>query len=593
MTRKPLIRLLAALLALLLVVALTACAKPADPTPGNTNEPGPATDPNEGKDPNEGGDKPVQTGPGEPVTDPGTLTGEKPGDIPVALQMNRELVTHVRMFSPDEYGQGMLNCRVMTACESLYPVDDVTFAKLAAALGEHFDRRDEVQTETLDELEMYASSLSRNQVAGYCPAGFAAVDGMYVWFQTTLRRADTRVVSFTEDLFTNVDGDARSFVCTNIDTQTGKILTLSDVLDNEAEAMAWIGSEMKRLFGDVEEPDEYAFTVDWQGVTIHFDYPELDFVAEVPKIFIGFAEHPEFVKSYYRDVPDAYALPWKVAAESGFDIDSDGDRDGIEPPGDWGDNWILYRSGKTWAANFTNDVNPWEGLMDSDVDWAFRLYEIDESGPNYLDTYLGKPAGNVVTDPDCIRLITSVDLLPSSAVSDGMSPYQPVIQTVKIGKDGLLRDAENGATWEHGGPERSAKTVHCDEIFGSWSTSFIADDEGNEILVRLDFYENGYMYYSFDRGDGNPRETFLGRYRRDHRIPGQQYGYPCVAFSMIFFGGSEYTGEPYAFWSMNTITFPDPDDPATIRIDSEGDLLGHSYGYGNGYGLYELYRSYD
>ncbi len=591
MKRSTATRLAAVFLVFLLVFSLAACTKPSVPTPGNTNDPDPAADPNGGKDPE--GDKPVQTGPGAPVTDPGTLAGEKPGDIPVALQLNRETVAHQEWFTPDDYGQGMIECRMITAYESLYPVDDRTFSKLAAALGGYFDDMDAMMKDNLEEMDFFRDELTKEELIAYVPAGFAVVDGMYLRFETTVRRADTRVVSFTEELFANVGTDARSFICKNIDTQSGEFLTLDDVLDNKPEAYAFIESEVKRLFGDVELPDEYAFTVDWQGVTLHFDMPELDFIAEVPKVFLSFAEHPDFVKSYYRDVPDAYALPWKVAAENGFDIDGDGDLDRVDIQWERGENFVLYRGGKTWIANFTNDTNPWEGLTDSDVDWALRLYEFDESGPGYLDTYLGKPAGNCLTDPDLIRLLTSVEMLPSSAVGEGMNPYQPVIQPVKVGDDGNLHDAENGAMWEHGGPERRAEVVHCDELFGSWSTSFIADEEGNEVMVHLDFYENGYMYYSLDRGDGVPREVYMGRFRRDHRIPGQQWGYPCVAFVLFPVGGSEYDGEPHQFWSMNTITYPDPDDPSTIRIESEGDLLGHSFGSGNGFGLYELYRSWE
>ncbi|MBR5741709.1 MAG: hypothetical protein IKX91_04060 [Firmicutes bacterium] len=422
MTQK---RILAGLLVLLLIFGLTACGKPAEPTPNTPADPGTQTDPgtNTGSDP--GNDKPIQTGPGEPVKDPGTLKGEKEGDIPVALRMVRELRSHSKPVYYGEYGAGMIESRAMTACETVYPADDYTFRELAATLGEHFDKRDEPLADMVDELYDYALGFSPDEALWTVPIGFAAVDGVYLRFETTLHRADTRVVSFTEELYTNSDADARSFVTTNVDTQTGAILSLDDVLDHLPEAHALIESKIKETYGDFDPPEEYAFTVDWQGITLYFDYPELDFLAEAPTIWLGFAEYPDYIKSYYREVPDAFAVSYKAIEEHGFDRDGDGTMEGLIPAGEWGENWLLCKNGKTYLANFTNSYNPWERLMDSEADWECHLYAIDESGPDFLWIYPGKPFGNELTDPDDFSLQTRVELLDSSEREEG-NPYTPV-----------------------------------------------------------------------------------------------------------------------------------------------------------------------
>ncbi len=579
-------RIGALLLAVLLLFAFAACTKPAAPAPSGPDEPDPVTEPENG------GDKPAPAGPGEPEKEPEPLAGEKEGGIPVALQLTRKTVAHEEWFSPDEYGPGMLNCRMMTAYEALAPVDGATFSKLAAALDGYFARKDALMTDNLEEMQWFRENLSKEELTAYVPVGFAAVDGMYLHFLTTVHRADTRVVSFTEELYANVGEDARSFLAKTVDTQTGAFLALDDVLDNKTGAMAFIGSEVKRLFGDVELPDEIAFTVDWQGLTLYFDYPELDFLAETPTLFLSFAEHPDFVKAYFRDVPDAYAVPYEAVAEHGFDTDGDGTLERITTPGEWGENRLLYKNGRTWLLHFCNSYNPWESLMDSETDWECTLYEYTEAGPDYLWVYPGKPYGNELTDPDSFRLQTRIEL--SDDPKEGADPYEPVTLHVALTDDGNLADAETGTVWRPELPDVDPDSVRATGLFGSWSTSFIAGEDGGEIRIRLEFYENGYLIYSYDKGDGYPIETYTGRYRVTHNVPGAQYGGGLTSFTLICNGGSAYSGDPHEFWSMNTITYPEYDSWDTIRIRSEGDLLGRSFGNGGGgNGEYIFYRTFE
>ncbi|MBR5741710.1 MAG: hypothetical protein IKX91_04065 [Firmicutes bacterium] len=100
------------------------------------------------------------------------------------------------------------------------------------------------------------------------------------------------------------------------------------------------------------------------------------------------------------------------------------------------------------------------------------------------------------------------------------------------------------------------------------------------------------MYYWFDKGDGIPIETYSGRYRTNHNMPGAQFGGGTVPFHVFFNGGTNYKNDPYGFWSINDITFPEPDNWDVIRIESYGDLLGHRFDRYSVFGDYELYRTY-
>ena len=141
-----------------------------------------------------------------------------------------------------------------------------------------------------------------------------------------VRRADSVAVSILEDYSTE---SFRSLCGFNYDTESGKLLTLSDVVTDYSEIPSSIEKELINRIG-AEEPygetavidyfnnhsqEDIAWTLDYNGVTFWFDAGDIaptNF--GIQAVTVTFAEYPELFNKKYTLVPNEYivALPISV-----------------------------------------------------------------------------------------------------------------------------------------------------------------------------------------------------------------------------------------------------------------------------------------
>ena len=151
-----------------------------------------------------------------------------------------------------------------------------------------------------------------------------------------VRRADSVAVSIVEDY--NSEND-RAFNCLNYDTESGKLLALSDVVADSTKLPAIVEKEVtSRIFqgdSDVETaiPDYFKNTseeditwvLEYNGITFYFEPG-----AVAPTNFgiqtatVTFAEYPDLFKEKYTAVPDAYVV--SLPLSSPFFTDLTGDK---------------------------------------------------------------------------------------------------------------------------------------------------------------------------------------------------------------------------------------------------------------------------
>lgn len=130
--------------------------------------------------------------------------------------------------------------------------------------------------------------------------------------------------------------------CLNLDSATGRALTLDDISCDRAALEALIYDALVEKYGNdgvffnLEEnlqsyidEDALVWTLSYQGITFYFSpYQLASYAAGLITADITFSEHSELFNDKYLQAPECYAMPLKGAVS--FDIDpSDGKIDEI------------------------------------------------------------------------------------------------------------------------------------------------------------------------------------------------------------------------------------------------------------------------
>ena len=193
-----------------------------------------------------------------------------------------------------------------------------------------------------------------------------------------VRRADSVAVSIVEDYNSETD---RAFNCLNYDTESGKLLALSDVVTDIAKLPAIVEKEVtSRIFqGDsaVETaiPDYFKNTheenitwvLEYNGITFYFEPG-----AVAPTNFgiqtatVTFAEYPDLFKEKYTAVPDAYVVNLPLSSPFFTDLTGDKRADELTVSGNYDYDGRFYYTLGINSENsnyevdwFAYDLNPY------------------------------------------------------------------------------------------------------------------------------------------------------------------------------------------------------------------------------------------
>ena len=158
--------------------------------------------------------------------------------------------------------------------------------------------------------------------------------------RTHIVRADKSIVSVINYKYADYGGGSPEYhrYSTNFDTATGKKLEFSDVVKDEERffKLADDRAEEYYQYNDFVTPSEYvrengndfAWTVNAEGVSIYFDIYNEDGGLENPQIVtVYFDEAKDIFESKYTKPEDDYVIPLLGDMKLSLDIDGDGERE--------------------------------------------------------------------------------------------------------------------------------------------------------------------------------------------------------------------------------------------------------------------------
>ena len=313
-----------------------------------------------------GEDSPQEVTPSETTQTAGNETIE---EITV-LSLNKEYISHYEWY--EDYPEMLVRSEYTDvtldkSMEKKYPL-------LAKALTETSVMRRRTMEEEKDNFIVTATEEFLNDSEAF---------STYVsTLDVQVRRADSVAVSIVEDYNSETD---RAFNSLNYDTDSGKLLALSDVVTDISELpeivekviMTRIGEEA--TFGETAIPDYFKNTpeeditwiLDYNGITFYFnpgDIAPTNFGIQTATV--TFAEYSDLFNVKYAAVPDAYIV--SLPLSSSFFTDLTGDNKAEE---------LIVSGNYDYDGRFYYTLGIYSESSDYEVDW----YSYDLN-PYYVKT---------------------------------------------------------------------------------------------------------------------------------------------------------------------------------------------------------------
>ncbi len=294
-----------------------------------------------------------------------TVGSEAENDIEI-LQLNKEYISHYEWYEDyptmlvrSEYTDVTLD----KSMEKKYP-------HLAKALTETSLMRKRTMEEEKDNFIVTATEEFLNDSEDF---------STYVsTLDVQVRRADSVAVSILEDYNSETD---RAFNCLNYDTESGKLLALSDVVKDIAKLPAivekgvtsriWQGeSDVETAIPDYfkNTPEEdITWVLEYNGITFYFKpgaVAPTNFGIQIATV--TFAEHPDLFNKKYTAVPDAYIVSLPLTSSFFTDLTGDGRSEELIVSGNYDhDGRYYYTLGINSESSsyevdwFSYDLNPY------------------------------------------------------------------------------------------------------------------------------------------------------------------------------------------------------------------------------------------
>jgi len=309
-----------------------------------------------------GEDSPQEVTPNETTQ---TARNETAEEITV-LSLNKEYISHYEWYEDhpemlvrSEYTDITLD----KSMEKKYPL-------LAKALTETSAMRKRAMEEEKDNFIVTATEEFLNDIEAF---------STYVsTLDVQVRRADSVAVSIVEDYNSETN---RAFNCLNYDTESGKLLALSDVVTDIAKLPSIVEKVIMSRIGE-EEPfcktaipdyfkitpeDDITWILDYNGITFYFRQG-----AVAPTNFgiqtatVAFEEYPDLFKEKYTAVPNAYVVSLPLSSPFFTDITGDKRADELIVSGNYDPDGRFYYTLAISSENsnyevdwFSYDLNPY------------------------------------------------------------------------------------------------------------------------------------------------------------------------------------------------------------------------------------------
>ncbi len=272
-----------------------------------------------------------------------TVDDETSGEA-TPLSLNKEYISHYEWYEDSsemlvrsEYTDVTLD----KSMEKKYPI-------LAKTLSETSAMRKRSMEEEKDNFLASATEEFENDSESF---------STYVSsLDVKVRRADNIAVSILEDYGKE---HSRAFSGYNYDTESGRELTLSDVVTDVSKIPAAVEKEIMNSIGQ-DEPDgktavidyfnntseeDITWTLDYNGITFWFnagDIAPTNFGIQV--VTVTFAEYPDLFHKKYTVVPDAYIVSLPVSVPFFTDITGDKKDEELTVSGDYDEGERFYHT---------------------------------------------------------------------------------------------------------------------------------------------------------------------------------------------------------------------------------------------------------
>ena len=218
----------------------------------------------------------------------------------------------------------------------LYYGDENKYPKLNSALEDYNKSEKEYQLTFIDENKDYAKERYLEDSEYF--SEFESTVTPYV------RRADTVVTSILYYGYEYTGGAHGNYYYygKNYDTQTGKELTLSDVVSNKEKLAEAVSEQLKEHWSDADlnesldiaellgDETTVSWTLDYNGITIYFTpYSIASYASGAQIVTVSNEEYPDVLKAEYKKLPSSYGIELAKDAPFYYDINGDSKVDEI------------------------------------------------------------------------------------------------------------------------------------------------------------------------------------------------------------------------------------------------------------------------
>ncbi len=217
--------------------------------------------------------------------------------------------------------------------EASYPVfalseaDTLAYPALDATLKK---RAEEMKTALTKEAQSYITAVEELRKNEY----FSPSAYFYTRHAVRVRRADSVVVSLLSfhNAYTGGAHGNYGFSGETYDTQTGKLLTLDDVITDTSRLPALIEEKLKTDYADINfwsdmniEQLTPRWTLDAHGITFYYDpYALASYGDGAQAVTLTFAEFPDLFYDKYKTAAKNYGIQLHKMCPFLYDIDGDG-----------------------------------------------------------------------------------------------------------------------------------------------------------------------------------------------------------------------------------------------------------------------------
>lgn len=259
------------------------------------------------------------------------------------VEKNAELQT-IQIFSAkgrieewdEQTGKNMVNMTYPYL--SLYTNGAKQYPKLQETLIELSEKKKKANLENFESMKETAYEI-------YTESPESLPVPYQIYKDASIRRADSQVVSilFCSMMYGGGVHGHYFYWGENYDSQTGELLTLSDVVTDKTLLADMVQEQLDKFYSDtaffdymdleklIQEEKEISWTIDYNGLTVYFSPYVIAASVTIPQIVtLSPEEYPELIKEEYLCGVSSYCMELEKYTPFYSDITGDGIADAIQ-----------------------------------------------------------------------------------------------------------------------------------------------------------------------------------------------------------------------------------------------------------------------